>query len=354
MSPSASGRAVSQRATSANCKLPILYPAEYAGRTRRSCAIMGKRKVSCQERNFVAATARPGRPELITRLSPESQGILYMVVGIFFLCCMDAAVKILSANYSIFMLVWVRFMGQMTVATALALPHIREAVRTRYFGLQVLRSSLVYIGTCAFFLGFSRIDLAAAAAILQVSPLIISAMAYFFLRERLGWRRMAAVCVGLAGTLLIIRPGTSVFSAYALFPLVAAVGFSGFAVTTRFLSRVESLPTSFFYTTLLAAIISSIVVPFHWKAPELGDIWLLLFVGMCASAGQLLLIKALFVANASTVAPFGYAAVVFAAILGMAIFAEFPDYWTYLGAGVIIISGLYVWQREILSSRARR
>ena len=274
-----------------------------------------------------------------------------MTVGIFFLCCMDAIVKVLAESYSILQLVWIRYTGQMAVAAALIVPHLRTAIRTCNFTLQVSRSLLSYLGTIAFFLGFTRIDLAAAAAILQVSPLIIAAMAYFLLGERFGWRTFVGICVGLAGALIIIRPGTSAFSVYALFPLLAAVGFSGFAILTRFMSRSESIWTSFFYTTLIAAIMSSAVVPFHWTPPMIEHAWLLIMVGLFASAGQFFLILALFVTNASTVAPFTYSAVVFAAILGLIVFGEVPDLWTYVGAVVVAGSGIFVWHREMLKKK---
>lgn len=275
-----------------------------------------------------------------------------MIVGIFFLCCMDSVVKILSERYAILQLVWIRFTGQMVVVLVIVFPHIRNAVRTQHIGLQVLRSVLSFTGTIAFFIGFSNIDLAAAAAILQVSPLMIVVLAYLVLGERFGWRRLIAVCVGLAGSLIIIRPGTSMFSVYALFPLLAAAGFSGFAVATRFLSRVEGVWTSFFYVTFISAIISSAVVPFYWTTPAVEDLWLMILVGLFASAGQFFLIKSLFTANASTVAPFGYSALVFSAIFGMILFAEFPDMWTYIGAVVVAAAGVFVWYRELVTKEA--
>ena len=282
----------------------------------------------------------------LTRLSSSSKAIAMMILAIFFLSSMDAVVKGLSSRYDVMQIVWVRYIGQMLLAGLLVWRTTGVVLRTRSPGLQLLRSALLYIGTLSFFIGFSNIDLAAATAILQVNPLVIAIAAWILLGEQFGWRRLLGVCIGLAGAIIIIRPGTSVFSPYALFPLIAALSFSGYAIATRFLSRTEGIAASFFFTTILGTIIASIVVPFRWSTPALEDILPMALVAMFGTAGQYLIIRALFLAEASVVSPFGYMALVFSAIYGMIFFNEFPDFWTYVGAFVIAASGLYIWHRE--------
>ena len=157
---------------------------------------------------------------------------------------------------------------------------------------------------------------------------------------------MAGVLAGLAGALIIIRPGSSMFTPYALFPLVAALSFAFYAIATRFLSEREGIGTSFFFTTILGVLFASIIVPFYWTTPLLTDIPLMILAAGFGTAGQYIMIKSLFLADASVVSPFGYSALVFAAFYGFVFFGEVPDLWTCIGAVVIAGSGLYIWHRE--------
>ena len=282
-----------------------------------------------------------------SRFSASTTAIVLMILAVFCLSSMDAVAKGLSTRYDIIQLVWVRYIGQTVLATLLVWRTIRIVLRTRHPWMQLLRSALLFAGSLSFFIGFSNIDLAAATTILQINPLIIVLASWFFLGERFGWRRLLGVCIGLAGAVIIIRPGTSVFSPYALFPLFAAMSFSGYAIATRFLARSEDVSSSFFFTTLLGAVFASFMVPFHWSPPALPDIPLMVLVAAFGTAGQYLIIRALFLADASVVSPFGYMALVFSAMYGMIFFDEFPDLLTYVGAFVVAGSGLYIWYREI-------
>ena len=287
----------------------------------------------------------------LTRLSSSTMAIVMMVLAVLCLSTMDAVVKGLTARYDVMQLVWVRYAGQTLLAGLLVWRTPGVSLRTRNPKLQVFRSAMLYLGSVCFFIGFSNIDLAAATAILQVNPLIIAAAAWYFLGERFGWRRMLGVCIGLAGAIIIIRPGTSVFSPYSVFPLIAALSFSGYAIATRFLSRNEHISASFFFTTILGTVLASIVAPFHWTSPAMSDIAPMVLVAVFGTAGQYLIIRALFLAEASVISPFGYMALVFSAMYGMIFFNEFPDLWTYVGALIVAGSGLYIWHRETLKSK---
>ena len=280
-------------------------------------------------------------------LSSSTKAILVMILGIFFLTSMDAVAKGLSSRFDVMQIIWVRYLGQTLLAAFLILRRPGIRLRTESPILQLLRSAFLYVGSVSFFIGFSNIDLAAATAILQINPLIIAVASYLFLGEKFGWRRCLGITVGLAGALIIIRPGTAVFSPYALFPLIAAFSFSAFAIATRFLSRSEDIAASFFFTTALGTILATFSVPFSWVTPELRDIGPMLLVALFGTLGQYFLIRALFLADASVVSPFGYSALVFSAMYGMVFFDEYPDFWTWVGAAVVAGSGLYIWRREV-------
>ena len=273
------------------------------------------------------------------------------IAGIFFVTAMDAVVKSMSGTYPILQLVWVRYALQTLLTFALIWRYLPQVLHTRHPVLQVIRSLFLFGGTFCFFTGFSKIELAAATAILQTGPLFVAVGAHFVLGERLGLQRILGVVLGLIGTLIIIRPGTDVFSIYSLYPLAGSIGLSGYMITTRFLSRDEDVWTSFFYTTLFGAIAASAVVPFLWHPPSFSDLPGFAAIGILGTAGQYMFIRAIFSAEATVIAPFTYVSLLFATLYGMLFFNEFPSLWTALGAAIVVASGLYVWYRE---SRQRR
>jgi drug/metabolite transporter (DMT)-like permease len=183
-----------------------------------------------------------------------------------------------------------------------------------------------------------------------VHPVILTLGAALVLREPLGPRRIFGIAAALVGALIVIRPGSEVFSLAALLPLLGGVFYASYALTTRFLGRDEPILTSFLYTAIIGTIAASVLAIPVWQTPSLPDAGIFLLLGIIGAAGQFLLIRSLTLAEAGAVAPFGYAGVVFATLWGLVLFDEVPDGWTILGALVIVGAGVYVWHRE---TRAR-
>lgn len=269
-----------------------------------------------------------------------------MICAIFLFSSMDATAKMLMARYEPMQVVWARYAGMMLVVSVLLAPRIGPLLRTRRLGLQLLRSAFLFAATFCFFTAISRMDIAAATAVMQVHPVLLTLGAALLLREPLGPRRIAAIAAALAGALIVIRPGSDIFTLTALLPLLAGVFYASYALTTRFLGRDEPILTSFLYTAIIGTIAASLLTVPVWTAPGPGDAAVFLALGAVGAAGQFLLIRSLTVAEAGAVAPFGYAGVVFATLWGLIAFGEVPDGWTLLGALVIVGAGVYVWHRE--------
>ena len=295
-------------------------------------------------------TPPPAQARTLPRLS-ASRGIALMIAAIFMFSLMDVAAKAISARADTVMALWARYAGQMALVTLIVLPRLRSVARTHYPGLQFARSLFLLMASTFMFFGIARIALAEATAVMALNPVLITLGAALFLGERLGWRRIAGIGAALCGALIIIRPGTAVFSPDALLPLGGAICFASYALLTRKVGRDESPWTSLLYTAVVGGLVLSAVVPWFWIPPDQVTILWMIFIALTGAAGQLLLIRALSVAEASTVAPFSYSGVVFATLLGFAIFAEVPDTLTLLGAPVIIAAGLYVWRRETRAAR---
>lgn len=282
----------------------------------------------------------------IRGMSPASKAISFMIATIFLFSVMDVIAKSLSSSYDTFQVVWARYASQVVLAFVLLAPRLNTLMRTRYIKMQLLRSAFLFAATMMFFNGIFLVGLAKSAAIMSANPLIITIVAMVVLGEAVGRRRLIAVSLGFIGTLIIIRPGTDVFTWQALLPLGAAFCYSGYAISTKFLGQEESPWTSFLYTALIGGVAASCIVPWYWTTPTLTDAVWMLAMGGFGAVGHYFLIRAFMLADASLVAPFAYVGIIFAAIWGMIVFAEFPDAFTYLGALVIVSAGLYVWHRE--------
>lgn len=282
-----------------------------------------------------------------TRASPTLQGILLNLAAIGIFTLMDALAKhLILLGYHPLQVVWTRYAGQTVVMSVLIAPHLASVLRTRHPWLQAARSVLQFGASALFFLSLGHIGLAEATAIADASPLLITLGAAIFLGEKIGPRRLAAVAAALVGALIIIRPGSAVFSPAALLPLACAFSFAGFALLTRAMGAGESLRTSLFYAALFGTLITTAILPFVWTPMAAGDLWGFVLIGILGTLAQLCMVRAYALAEAAVIAPIGYLGIVLATLWGLLFFAERPDAMTILGALVIIGAGLYVWHRE--------
>lgn len=283
---------------------------------------------------------------MIAASNVQNRAILFMVLAIFCFTLMDVSVKILAPRIGVLPTLWARYAGQMALVLILVAPRLKTVVRTIYPATQFLRSLLLMGATAFFFTGISLIALTDAAALMAINPVLITLGAAAFLGEALGPRRILGILIALCGALIVIRPGSDVFSSSALFPLAAAVCYSGYALLTRKLGRDEDVWTSLFYTGLVGTILLSLAMPFVWQTPDMTAMILMASVAVCGTIGQMFLIRAFTLGEAAMLAPYSYCGLIFAAIWSVTIFAEIPDLWTGVGALVIAGAGLYVWYRE--------
>lgn len=282
----------------------------------------------------------------MTNLSPNTKAIFLMIGAIFCFSSMDATAKELSKEIGVIPSVWARYAGQSLLVLILVAPRLGRVIRSQYPKLQLIRSFLLMIGTVCFFTGLTHIGLAEATALIDINPVLITLGAALFLKEHLGPRRIFGIIAALIGALIVLRPGLGVFSPYALFPLIAAVCYSGYSLITRYVGRSEDPWTSLLYTALIGGICFTIAVPFFWVPPSPQAIVLMLVLAFFGTLSQLLLIRALTIGEAAMLAPFAYVGLIFAAFWGILVFNEYPDLWTIIGALVITVSGIYVWHRE--------
>jgi len=284
--------------------------------------------------------------ELDTPVTQTKFSVLLMIGAMFVFTLMDAVAKVLTQEIGVWPTLWIRYLGQAVLVFLIVLPRFGKIVKTSFPLLQLARSVFLMCATMCFFWGISNIGLAEATAIMDISPVLITLGAVLFLGERIGIRRVIGIIGALIGAMIVIRPGSDVFSVYALFPLGAAICYSGYNIITRFVGAREDPWTSLFYTALFGAMVFSTIVPFHWQPLSTFTITLMVVLSVMATFAQWLLIKALSLGEASLLAPIGYIALIFATLWGFLLFGDLPDQWTVIGALVIVASGVYVWSRE--------
>ena len=285
------------------------------------------------------------------RLPAPARGILLMLLAILIFTLMDALAKSLVARYPTLQVVWARFAGQTAIVVLILSRNITPYLRARHPGLQFWRSVFQFGASFLFFTSLNYIGLAEATAIADLNPVLITLGAALFLGEKIGPRRAAGIAVALVGAMIIIRPGSAVFSLAALLPLGCGMCFAAYALVTRAVGATESVWTSLLYTALFGTIVTSVTLPWVWQPVTAGDIPAFVIIGLMGAAAQLCLIRSFTLVEASVVAPFSYVGLILAMGWGWLFFGALPDGWSILGALVIVGAGLYVWHRETQVAR---
>lgn len=280
-------------------------------------------------------------------------GILFVLASGFTFAMLDTAAKYLSGELHVMQVVWGRYVFSLAL-----LPWVVgrlnpvSIARTGNLKLQIVRSLLLLAATIFFFTAIRFMPLADATAIAFVSPLLLTVLSIPLLGERVGLRRWAAVAVGLAGTLIIIRPGLGVASWATLLPLATAITYSLYQIGTRKLTQIDATATIFLYTGVVGALVMSAVVPFFWSTPSLSAWLLMATTGLLGGLGHYLIIQAFVRAPASALAPFSFFSIIWTTCSGYLVFGDLPDAATISGVAIIIASGIFVFYRETVTGRA--
>jgi drug/metabolite transporter (DMT)-like permease len=206
-----------------------------------------------------------------------------------------------------------------------------------------------------FLAALFRLPMASVSGVLQAVPLVITAAAAFFLREPVGWRRWTASAVGLAGVLLIIRPGTSGFSIWSLAALATVFFVTARDLATRFIPNTAPSITITFVTAVVVTLAGAALgLMENWLVPSATVVAQLSGAAALALIGYWSMIEAMRTAEVSAIAPFRYSVVLWAMIMGFLAFNEIPSVWTLIGSAIVISAGLYTWHRERILARQRR
>lgn len=263
-------------------------------------------------------------------------GLLFPIMGGF--------AKILGAEYSSLQVSWARAFGHIVFMLAAFLPRYGLGMlRTRRPGLQFLRSCGLFTSNLCHFYAITFIPIAKAAAISLTSPLIVALLAWPMLGERTTPARVAALGLGFAGVLIVIRPGSEVFHWASLLVVLSAASYAMYQILTRKVAGIDSAETSAICSSVIGAFGMLLVVPFVWRTPESwAHVGMFAGMGVLGAMGHYCVARALGYAPANIVSPFQYFQLIGSVAVGWLFFADWPDAGTWIGGAVIVAAGLWL------------
>ena len=282
-------------------------------------------------------------------------GIGLALASYFCFTVIDTCAKWLSQGGMPTMeVVFVRYAGQFLIIAAVFFPQRGRALTaTRNLPVELIRG-LALLGSTIFnFIAITYLPLTITSAIMFTSPLILCALSIPLLGEKVGWRRWLAILVGFAGVIIVVLPGTASFHPAAILSVLGAACGALYMLLTRKLAGVDATSTQQFYAGLVA---TACIAPFAlngwiWPGDPVG--WFaFVLIGVAALTGHLLVTTAHRFAPASVLAPFSYLQIIYMTASSWLIFNQPPDVWLYVGAPIVIASGLYLWLRERQLARA--
>jgi drug/metabolite transporter (DMT)-like permease len=283
-------------------------------------------------------------------MEPLVRGVLLVSAGSLTLVLMAGVVKYLGARLpSIEMLFFRSLIGFFFMLPLFARNPL-EPLRTKRFGMHLLRGATGAAGNACFFWTITHLLLADSVALQFSRPLFMIPLAFLFLGEIAGWRRIAIAAVGFTGILLYARPFTAGFQPGAFVGAAGAL-FGGFVVIwIKRLQTTEPTRVIMFYYSFWMAAFSMIPALWLWVTPSVPQLALLTVVGFLGIAGQSMITHGLGQGPATVLVPLDYSRIVYSAALGYLLFGELPGLWSFAGMALIVSSSLYL----VLTERRAR
>lgn len=277
------------------------------------------------------------------------KGVIFFMTAIFLISVVDTVCKVFTKDLHSIQLVWGYFVGINLTLWVFFLfkgEKFSNLRRTERPLLQIIRPAFLVCSISSLFIGLTYLPIAEATVIGFVAPLFITALSVPILKEHVDIHRWSAVAIGLAGVIIIIRPGGDLWHLASVMPLLGALFFALFQIITRLLAATERTHTTLFYTGLGGLAWSSLIVPFVWVTPSITHIFVFLSTGAMGAMAHLCMISAFDRAEASLLAPYNYTKLIWVSVLGYLIFNDVPSLDMWIGAIIIVSAGFYVLYRE--------
>jgi drug/metabolite transporter (DMT)-like permease len=276
------------------------------------------------------------------------RGIIFMLFGIIFLSLMDAIAKlIVEADFTVVQLLAVRaWMVMILLILWMLYKKDFRQLKTKRPTSHIFRSIFGISAALLFFTSLQYIPLADATILFFVSPFIMTALSIPLFKEKVGLHRWGAILIGFVGVVIVTQPGSGSFQLAALLPLGASFCYVAFILMGRFLGSTETNVSIMFYVTLGTAILSSIALPWVWKPMQMEYLLVIAAMSFFYLGGSYCLLKAFITAEVGAVSQFEYTGILWAIILGYVFWGDVPENIVFIGAAIVMVSGIYMIYRE--------
>ncbi|NNE84964.1 MAG: DMT family transporter [Alphaproteobacteria bacterium] len=291
---------------------------------------------------------------VLGRLPASVQGMAWMFLTTIMIVAMHSFIRELTTNLHPFEVGFFRNLFGVPVAVILIMRYGWGLFRTERVRTHVIRSVGHVCAMMMFFTGIVTTPLATANALTFAAPLFAAVLAVLVLGEVFHWRRWGALLFGFAGTLVILRPGFVALETGPLLILGSAFIWGVVLVVIKSLGRKDTTPTIIIYMVVFMTPLSFIPALFVWSWPTWGELGLMFIMGMIGTAGHLTLTQALRLADTAVVMPIDFFKLIWAAVLGFALFGEVPNQFTWIGGIMIFAGATYLAVRERSDARAAR
>ncbi|HZD26639.1 MAG TPA: DMT family transporter [Alphaproteobacteria bacterium] len=280
------------------------------------------------------------------RAPDNLRGMLWMLLASLLFVVMTGMVRHAALDMDPMQIAFLRYAFGVVFLLPLFAGRRLHRLRTRRFGLHLVRSMLHTVGVLLWFFALSRIPIAQVTALGFTQPVFATIGAILFMGEAAYLRRIGAVVLGFAGALIVLHPGQGGIDAGSLAMLAAAPLFAASKLMSKVLSQGDSTPTVVFYQTFFVALFAAGPALLVWRTPGVAELGWLFVAALFATLGHLCLVRAVQIGEISAVQPMEFMQLLWASMLGIAVFGEIPTLWTWLGGAVIFLSASYIARRE--------
>ena len=280
-------------------------------------------------------------------ISKNQLGIIFMILSVISFSVMDIVVKLMSSHYPTGQLIFFRgFFGLIPILFIIPKERFGNLLKTEKIKLHLVRAFGGAFAMTFLYLGLKFLPIADAITISFAAPIFATIFSIIFLNEKVRLIRWLAIFFGLTGVIIVLKPGTELFTYYSFFPILFCIGFATISIAIKKLSKTEPDYLIALYFTLVLILFGLISISMGWKKIDIADIHYLIIIGLSGSIGNIFLTKSIREADISLVTPIKYLSLVFAIIAGWLIFNEIPSILTISGAVLIILSTFVIFKRE--------
>ena len=292
-----------------------------------------------------------------TPLSPNLRGALYMTLSMAAFTLNDACVKLVAETVPLFQVIFLRGLGT-TILLAIFVQMttgLRPSWPRRDRPLIAGRTLAEIAAMVTFTLALTNMAIANATAILAALPLVVTLGVALVFGDKVGWRRLSAICIGFVGVLLIVQPGTDGFNIWSLLVLLSVLVITARDLFTRAFSPAVPTMTVAVLTAGAVCLVGGVLSLFTpWVALDLREAALIAAAAVLIIGGYVFGIMVMRVGEVGFVSPFRYTSLIFALILGLVVFDEFPNALALIGGVIVVSTGIFTLLRERMVARASR